>query len=84
MTEWGIQGARVYSKGAGKSYNCPNKITAQDLYHTLTTYETRIHELQKQIQTTNNYEKIHQQVIALQMDIKQCQNDLDKIKELLE
>ena len=37
--EWQITGSRVYSKGAGKSYNCTNKVTAQDLYNTLTTYE---------------------------------------------
>ena len=84
MTEWGIQGARVYSKGAGKSYNCPNKITAQDLYHTLTTYENTITELQKQIQHNHNYKELQKQVIALQMDISNCQSDLNKIKELLE
>ena len=37
-----------------------------------------------QIQTENNLDKLRQQVIALQMDIKNCQSDLDKIKELLE
>ena len=84
MTEWNIKGSRVYSSGEGKSYNCTNKVTAQSLHTTLTTYETQIHELQKQIQHTHNNDKRHQQVIALQMDIKQCQNDLDKIKELLE
>jgi hypothetical protein len=84
MTEWGIQGARVYSKGEGKSYNCPNKITAQDLYHTLTTYENTITTLQKQIKHSNNYKELQKQVIALQMDISNCQSDLNKIKELLE
>ena len=33
--------------------------------------------------TLNNYEKLKQQITALQMDLKVVQNDLDKIKELL-
>jgi hypothetical protein len=84
MTEWNIQGSRVYSNGEGKSYNCPNKITAQSLHHTLTTYENTITTLQKQIKHSNNYKELQKQVIALQMDISNCQSDLNKIKELLE
>ena len=82
MTEWKRQKARVYGKGA--SYNCTNIVNAETLQNTLNNYETKIHELQKEITTNNNLDKIHQQVIALQMDIHQVQHDLDKIKELLE
>lgn len=80
MTEWQIQGSRVYSKGEGKSYNCTNKVTANDLYNTLTQYEK---DLTKAETTTQNLKTIHKQVIALQMDLTQVQNDLNKIKEAL-
>ena len=83
MTEWNIKQTRVYSNGEGKSFNLMNKITAQTLYNTLNEYETKILHLEKQINTTKNYEKIQQQLIALQMDISNAQSDLNKIKELL-
>lgn len=83
MTEWNIKQTRVYSNGEGKSFNLNNKITAQTLYNTLNEYETKILHLEKQINTTKNYEKIQQQLIALQMDISNAQSDLNKIKELL-
>jgi hypothetical protein len=82
MNEWKIQGSRVY--GNGQSYNCTNKVTAQQLHNTLTNYQTRITEQDSEIQTTTNLHKIRQQLIALQMDITQIQNDLDKIKELIQ
>ena len=82
MTEWKRQQSRVY--GQGQSYNCTNIVNAETLQNTLNGYETKIHELQKEITTNNNLDKIHQQVIALQMDIHNVQADLDKIKELLE
>jgi gas vesicle protein len=81
MTEWHRQASRVYGKG--QSYNCHNNVTAETLQNTLNNYETRIGELQSQIQTNTNLNKIRQQLIALQMDITQIQNDLDKIKELV-
>ena len=84
MTEWLRNGARIYSNGAGKSYNCTNIITAKDLHNTLTEYENKIHHLEKQINTTKNYEKIQQQLIALQMDISNAQSDLNKIKEIIQ
>ena len=49
----------------------------------LNNYETTITNLKKTIQTETNLDKLHQQVIALQMDLKVVQEDLDKIKELL-
>ena len=71
-------------KGQGYSYNLNNKHDANKLCEKLNNYETTITNLKKTIQTENNLDKLHQQVIALQMDIKNCQSDLDKIKELLE
>ena len=81
MNKWHRQASRVYGKG--QSYNLHNQITATTLQNTLNNYETKINELQKEITTNNNLNKIKQQVIALQMDIHNVQADLDKIKELL-
>lgn len=80
MTEWHIQGSRVYSKGEGKSYNCTNKITATELHNTLTQYEK---DLTKAETTTQNLKTIHKQVIALQMDLSNVQDTVNKIKEAL-
>ena len=82
MTNWTRKQTRVY--GDGKSYNCINKVTAKELQCILNGYETRITEQQAEIQTNTNLHKIRQQLIALQMDITQIQNDLDKIKELIQ
>ena len=71
-------------KGQGYSYNLNNKHDANKLCEKLNNYETTITNLKKTIQTETNFEKLHQQVIALQMDITQIQNDLDKIKELIQ
>ena len=71
---WNIKNTRVYRNGA--SFNCINKVTAQQLYTILTNYENA----EKNKET---YEKLRKQIIALQMDLKIVQNDLDKIKELL-
>ena len=70
-------------KGQGYSYNLNNRHDAIKLSETLNQYETTITNLKKTIQTETNLEKLHQQVIALQMDLKVVQEDLDKIKELL-
>lgn len=78
MTEWKIQGSRVY--GQGKSYNCTNKITAKDLHHTLTTYEQTI---QTNHTTDKKLDEIEKQVIALQMDLSNVQDTVNKIKEAL-
>ena len=79
-----IKGSLVKDHIHKRSYNLTSKIDAETLCNTLTQYETEIKTLQTQIQTENNLDKLRQQVIALQMDIKNCQSDLDKIKELLE
>lgn len=70
-------------KGEGYSYNLNNKHDANKLCEKLNNYETTITNLKKTIQTETNLDKLHQQVIALQMDLKVVQEDLDKIKELL-
>jgi uncharacterized membrane protein len=70
-------------KGQGYSYNLNNKHDANKLCEKLNNYETTITNLKKTIQTETNLDKLHQQVIALQMDLKVVQEDLDKIKELL-
>lgn len=83
MTKWLLNNSRVYTDGEGKSFNLNNKITAQTLHTTLTNYENQLKQMEKQINTDKNYKEIQQQFIALQMDIKVVQDDIDKIKELL-
>ena len=80
MTEWQIQGSRVYSKGEGKSYNCINKITATELYNTLTNYEQTI---QTNHSTDKKLDNIEKHIIALQMDLSNVQDTVNKIKEAL-
>ena len=75
------QNSRVY--GNGMSINCTNIVTAENLQNTLNTYENKIYTLKSQLTIDTNYEKLKQQITALQMDLKVVQNDLDKIKELL-
>ena len=82
MTEWKLTGTRVH--GDGKSDYCIYKVTAKERQCILNGYETKITEQQAEIQTTSNLHKIRQELIALQMDITQIQNDLDKIKELIQ
>ena len=81
MTEWLIQGSRVYSKGEGKSYNCTNKITANDLYNTLTTYETT-HTLNKNIE--QQYDKITKQIIQIQLSLGILTEEIQKLKTTME
>ena len=81
MTEWKIQGSRVYSKGEGKSYNCTNKITANDLYNTLTTYETT-HTLNKNIE--QQYDRITKQIIQIQLSLGILTEEIQKLKTTME
>ena len=81
MTEWQIQGSRVYSKGEGKSYNCTNKITANDLYNTLTTYETT-HTLNKNIE--QQYDRITKQIIQIQLSLGILTEEIQKLKTTME
>ena len=61
-------------QGKGHSYNLNNKFDAIQLCQTLNTYEQN---------TKINTEKLKQQIIALQMDLSNTQNDLNKIKKEL-
>lgn len=79
-----IKGSLVKDHIHKRSYNMTSKIDAETLHNTLTNYENKIQTLQTQIQTENNLDKLKQQVIALQMDISNCQADLNKIKELIQ
>ena len=78
MNEWKIQGSRVYGKG--HSYNCTNKITAEQLHSTLNEYE-------KTVQLTKNTEtkldNITRSIITLQMDLSNIQDTVNRIKEAL-
>ena len=78
--KWNITGSRVYSNGEGKSYNCTNKITAQDLYHTITEYEKTVQLTES---TDTKLDNITKQVIQIQMTLNILQHDLDKLKEAL-
>ena len=65
MIEWKIQGSRVY--GNGQSYNCTNKITAEQLHNTLTTYEKTV-QLNKNIE--EQFDKITKQIIQVNMTLQ--------------
>ena len=85
MTEaYSIKGSLVRDHIHKRSYNMTSRIDAETLCNTLTQYETEIKTLHKTIQTETNLDKLRQQVIALQMDLKVVQQDLNVIKELLE
>lgn len=80
MTEWKIQGSRVYTNGEGKSYNCHNKITAQDLLNTLTQYE----QVQQQVhETSQKYDKITKQLIQIQMSLRILEEEIQTLKEMV-
>ena len=76
--KWNIDNSRVY--GDGKSFNCTNKITAEQLYNTLTQYEKDI-TLEQNI--TEQYDTLTKQIIALQMDLSNVQDTVNKLKETI-
>ena len=77
MTEWQIQGSRVFSNGEGKSYNCTNRVTANELYQTLTQYENII-KITKE--TENKLDKVTKGIIQIQRDLRILQEDINKLK----
>ena len=79
--QWERNGTRVYSKGEGKSYNCTNKITAKDLYNTLTTYENT-HNLNKNID--EQYDRITKQIIQIQLSLGILTEEIQKLKTTME
>ena len=74
MNEWKIQGSRVY--GNGQSYNCTNKITAEQLHNTLTTYEKTV-QLNKNIE--QQFDKLTRQVIQVQMTLKILDDEINNL-----
>ena len=79
--KWNITGSRVYSNGEGKSYNCTNKITAQDLYHTLTEYEKAITLTET---TSTQLTKIDKQLIQINMTLNILKHEVDKLGEMIQ
>ena len=77
-TTWKIQGSRVY--GNGKSFNCSNKITAEQLYCTLTQYEKTVTLTQNTEQKLDN---ITRSIITLEMNLTQVQDTVNTIKKEL-
>ena len=81
MTEWLRKGARVYSKGEGKSYNCTNIATAKQLHETLTNYETTT-TLNKNI--TKQYHHINQQIIQLKLSVHTLTHEINNLHETIQ
>ena len=76
--KWKIQGSRVY--GNGQSYNCTNKITAEQLCNTLNNYENTT-RLNKNID--QQYDRIQKQLIQTTMTLKILDEDIKKLKEAI-
>ena len=81
MTEWLRKGARVYSKGEGKSYNCTNIATAKQLHETLTTYE-KTHQLNRNI--GEQYDRITKQIIQLKLSIGTLTEEINTLHETIQ
>ena len=78
MTEWKIQGSRVY--GNGQSYNCPNKVTAEQLYNTLTQYE-KDYQTYKGI--NKQYDNITKQIIQLKLTVNILSDEINHLQEIV-
>ena len=78
MSKWQIQGSRVY--GNGQSYNCTNKVTAEQLQSTLNQYETTVNlhrNLDKQ------FDNITRQLIQTNLSLNILKDDMERLtKEL--
>ena len=79
-SKWKIQGSRVYSNGEGKSYNCNNKITATELYNTLTNYENTI---QTNNTTEHKLDKLNKQLIQINMTLGILTEELHQLNEMV-
>ena len=77
--KWKIEHSRVYGKGM--SFNCTNRVTAEQLYNTLTNYERDI-TLEQNI--SKQYDTLTKQIIALQMDLSNVQDTVNKLKETIQ
>ena len=80
--KWQIKHTRVY--GNGYSFNCTNKITAEQLHKTLTNYETEVTNISKQNTTSKNIEAIDKQLKQVLMDLEILKHDIDVLKDKLE
>ena len=80
MTEWLRNGARVYSKGEGKSYNCTNIATAKTLHETLTNYE-KTYTLNRNIE--EQHDKITKQIIQLKLSIGTLTEEINTLHEAI-
>ena len=67
-------------KGQGHSYCLNNKFDAEQLCHTLNTYET---ELQKN-KTTIDIEKVNKQIIQLKLTINILTDEIQRLEELIQ
>ena len=83
MSKWQIQGSRVY--GNGQSYNCTNKVTAEQLQATLNQYETTVN-LQSNID--KQFDKITRELIQVKMtlnilneEVNQLASDINALNE---
>ena len=79
MSKWQIQGSRVY--GNGQSYTCTNRITAEQLQHTLNHYE-EISRLNKNID--KQYDKITKQIIQLKLSIGTLTEEINTLHETIQ
>ena len=77
--KWKIQGSRVYGKG--HSYNCHNRVTAEQLYHTLTQYEKDYQTYQG---INKQYDNITKQIIQLQLSVKILEHEINTLQEVVQ
>ena len=78
--EWLRDGARVYSKGKGRSYNCVNIATAKQLHETLTNYE-KTYNLNRNIE--EQYDRITKQIIQLKLSIGTLTEEINTLHEVI-
>ena len=79
MSEWKITENRVH--GNGQSYPCNNRITAEQLHQTLTTYEKTY---QQHKQTEAKLDKITKILIQLQLTNGILTEELQTLKEVIQ
>ena len=79
MSEWKITDNRVH--GNGQSYPCTNRITAEQLHQTLTTYENT---LQQHHETEQKLDKITKILIQLQLTNGILTEELQTLKEVIQ
>lgn len=69
-----IEGSRVY--GQGQSYNCLNKITAEQLCNTLNQYHTTQGIIQQ-------YDKINKQLVQINMTLGILTEELHTLNQMV-